>query len=68
MGLRIKQPEGDTPLLVVTRQLNELGNGTPGEKAQVANYLLYTKVEKIEDLDEEQLAKLSQKIAQVMYS
>jgi hypothetical protein len=69
MGLRIKNAKnGDTPLTIVHRQLTEFGNGAPEDKAHVANSVLGTKVEKIEDLDEEQLAELSQKIAQVMYS
>jgi hypothetical protein len=59
---------GDTPLKIVHRQLTELGNGTMEEKAGVANQLLGTEVEKIEELDEGQLAKLSQEIARVMYS
>ena len=64
---------GDTPLTIVDRLLwEEMGEQTPIDKARVANDLLsqrnkgYVPVDRIEELDDSQLAELAGKIVKGM--
>lgn len=66
MRLHIAQ-QGDTPLKIVHRLLAEdMGEQTPIDKARVANQLLGTKVDVIEDLSDAELTELAYKIAKGM--
>jgi hypothetical protein len=59
---------GDTPLKIVHRLMTEdMGEQTPIDKARVANQLLKTNVEKIEDLSDAELAELTGKLLKGLY-
>lgn len=67
MSLKIGLKQGDTPLKIVHRLMTEeMGEQTPIDKARVANQLLGTNVDVIEDLSDAQLAELTAKIIKGM--
>ena len=60
---------GDTPLLVLHRQLTEyVGEQTDADKARFANDLLGTDVWHISELSIEQMSQLSMRIAEMQNS
>jgi hypothetical protein len=70
MGVKIKRGYGgDTPLSITHRVLNDhCGYNDPDEKAKVANQILGTSVRRIEDLSDNQLAKLSHELVRTAYN
>jgi len=69
MALRIgSAQQGDTPLMIAHRLLTEdCGYNTPRDKAVVANQLLGTNVDKIEDLSDAELASLVEHLVKQLY-
>lgn len=67
--MKLHNPQqGDTPLSIVHRLMTEdMGEQTPIDKARVANDLLGTNVDRIEDLSDAQLAELTAKIMKGLY-